>query len=147
MRPPTARAFRAFLLAVVLPPIAATTLIAIYIAVAFSQDLNSEALEPLLMYIFMTGLLLSLGGCLVIGLPAHLLLRRLRRTDLWTYGALGLAGSLAILALNGITSGRWIPSDPIDWAMTGLTICGGPFAGYIFWRIARPDRAAIEVKA
>lgn len=144
MRLPTARAFRAFLLAAVLPPVVVTALLALYIAVAFSKDLNSEALEPLLMYIFFTGLILSLGGCVIFGVPAHLLMRRLRRTSVWTYAALGLVGSLVILAINAVTGGQWPPSDDIDLIMFGCTLCGGPLAAWIFWRVARPDQLAAQ---
>lgn len=139
---PTARALHAFALAALVPPFVATALIFVYIAIAFSQDLNSQALEPLLLYILATGLILSLGGCLAFGIPAHMLMQRLRRVGVWSYVALGLIGSIVVIAISAATSGQWIPTDGIDAAMVGLTIFGGPLAAWIFWRVARPDRIA-----
>ncbi len=86
---------------------------------------------------------------LVLGLPAHLLLRFLKWTNIFGYGLAGLLiGTVlsAILFSSVIAHNFSLVPDPNKsltpvTAIAVLAVIVGAMSGIVFWLIARPDHA------
>jgi len=87
---------------------------------------------------------------IVLGLPAHLLLRKFGSTGLWGYAVAGLLiGAIvaAVLFSSVIANNFGLAHDPTksltpSVAISILAAFLGMLSAVVFWAIARPDRSA-----
>lgn len=89
---------------------------------------------------FVLGAPVAVVLCLIIGVPAHLILSRLgltsRRWYVLTGSCIGVAIVLTVIAVSGIPA---LEKDVItQFALLGI-IVGSPISGMMFWRTMRPD--------
>jgi hypothetical protein len=85
------------------------------------------------------GIVFASIGCAVIGIPAHLALKRLNWTSQSAYGLSGCLSSGALAACIWFIVGK----PPLYLMPEGIILAsiifGGPIASLTFWRITRPD--------
>ena len=90
--------------------------------------------------LLLTGLVSSVCGLVaaaILGLATHTVLGRIGRTQVLGYVLVGLIGGGALgLAFAWGNAGY-------GFAIVAGLIAGA-LGGYVFWRIARPDRLAVE---
>ncbi|WP_298281095.1 hypothetical protein [Acidocella sp.] len=141
-----ARLFVAFAAAALAPGLAVGVFLDVVLNILFGASFHTPfAATP------EGGLMLLLGpfmgmlyGCvysvpllLILGLPAHLALRRLHLATGWAYM---LAGALIALVGASIVPGFLVFASPLASPHGLVSALPGALSGGLFWLIARPDR-------
>jgi hypothetical protein len=134
------RSVLAFLIAPPLPGSISATILVLW-------PLHPIAIEDLAGFVAlgaMLGLTLGCGAMFVVGVPIHLLLMRLRRTEFLAYSLCGCAAGGLIGWLLNRPFEFFMPSVNA-WNTTLYAVTGGMIAS-IAWAIRRPDRDANPAK-
>lgn len=105
---------------------------------AWSASQNGSY-HPLVVFVLFCGAIYALQ--IVVGVPAHLLLRRLKLQQIWFYVLVGFA-SVALPFF--IYAGIHTPVRDADKALFLAGFLGllGGLSAAIFWLIARPNRGS-----
>lgn len=143
-----------FILAVLLPAIAASFVGSLILALTALSDMITPPREPdpydsfviTLPDLVMIGTILgSLYGQLAmfgLFLPAHAWMMQNTTRPAWMYAAAGVISGVIFGGIFGwmLLFGRNMPAlDDFAWLMTA-SAAGGVVAGLLFWLIRRPDR-------
>lgn len=141
-----------FILAVVLPAIAASFVGSLILALtSLSGTITSPhetdtyfviTLSDLLMFGTVLGGMYGQVAMLGLFLPAHVWMMQNKTRRAWMYAAAGVISGLIFGAIFGwmVLFGRSMPSVyDFIWLMTA-SAAGGLVAGLVFWLIRRPDR-------
>lgn len=145
-----------FILAVLVPAIAASFIGSLILALTAMSDVITPPREPdpydsfviTLPDLLMIGTVLGsvYGQIAMFGLflPAHAWMMQNTTRRAWMYAAAGVISGLIFGGIFGwmVLFGRNIPSlYDFTWLMTA-SAAGGVIAGLLFWFIRRPDRDA-----
>jgi hypothetical protein len=101
--------------------------------------------HPLAIFVLVCGCLYVLQA--IVGVPAYLLLGRVRQHRIWTYALLGFAGA----ALPFLVYGSMRDLDRVGAGQAAYVIVFvgllGAISAVIFWLLARPDKIASSTAA
>ncbi|RYD88381.1 MAG: hypothetical protein EOP61_33655 [Sphingomonadales bacterium] len=150
-----------FILAVVLPAIAASFVGSLILALTALNDMITPPREPdlydsfvitlpdLLMIGTILGSLYGQLAMLGLFLPAHVWMMQNTTRRAWMYAAAGVISGVIFGGVFGwlVLFGRNIPSlDDFTWLMIA-SAAGGLIAGLVFWLIRRPDRDTVASRS
>jgi hypothetical protein len=108
---------------------------------AVAAGLSTMDLHPLTLFILFCAAFYVLQ--ILIGIPAHLLLRRRGRQNIWIYAVLGAGASALPLLLFGLLHrGQGGMALGQTLHVTALFAVLGAAVGSVFWVVARPDKVA-----
>lgn len=105
---------------------------------AWSASQNGSY-HPLAVFVLFCAAIYALQ--IVVGVPAHLLLRRLRLQQIWFYAFIGFIGvALPFFVYAGIRT----PSHDVGRTLFAAGYLGllGGISAAIFWLLARPNRTS-----
>lgn len=124
---------------------------------ALAAFLIAPLVPPILMFLLSNSrdgawvakfaLLFSLGMTLIVGMPLHVLFRRLGWATVWGYVLIGACGGLvaSVLIFASTIMNALATDEPGPWTsfafvsvMVGMLGC---LSGVVFWLVARPDRS------
>jgi hypothetical protein len=137
----------AYGMAVLMPAVSAAVGVLIFF---IFWNASHDSAWQLDIFVMLFGLFLFFGivfasvSCAVIGIPAHLALKRLNWTSQSAYALTGIMSS------SGLAASFWfITGKPSLYLLEGIVIStiffGGPISAITFWRIIRPDRTGKSI--
>jgi len=97
--------------------------------------------HPLAIFVLVCGCLYVLQA--IVGVPAYLLLGRVRQHRIWTYALLGFAGAaLPFLVYGSMRDLDRVAASQAAYVIVFVGLLGA-ISAVIFWLLARPDKVAL----